>query len=862
MIYTCCDSSRRAVLANQTVYNGIDFLEVADGPGGPQTVLFLHFFHPLLPNQIGVQNIRICGGERIPTVQVLSVVSGSTLSPPPGPIDCATGSPPDGSRVLVITVKSPGDFSTYTLSLIAGTSGTEQTQPPPKFDPIYSSIQFSFKVSCPSQFDCKPVTVCPPQVPPQLGFSYLAKDFASFVSLMLDRMATIAPGWTERNPADLGIALIEMLAFVGDYLSYQQDAVATEAYLGTARRRTSVRRHVKLVDYAMNDGRNARAWIHFDTTADFTLKKLTWSGGPQQILTQGSNPGPVLRIPSDAYNQALSENPQVFELMEDAVLFAAHSRMNFYTWGDKQCCLPAGATYAWLNQWYPKLQVGMVLILVEAAGPQTGAPEDADPNHRWAVRLTKVQQDSDPIGNLFANPPSAAPLPLTRIEWGAADALPFALCISNLTAGDTPTFFDNLSVALGNNALADDGRTILNEVLAPVPPLNPALEIEVSGGCERCNPAPPPPPKPPRFSPQLASSPLTFADPYQAVVNKLPAPATAALNSRVTDNLLPAISLTVPPSLDKWEPQLDLLHSHSDSKEFVAETEDDGTATLRFGDGIFGQAVVPGWIFHARYRVGNGTQGNVGHDSLCRIASDDGVFASQGIITAISNPLPASGGIDPETLDSVRQNAPYAFRTQNRAVTLADYAAMGLRVDPALLQAQATFRWTGSWYTVFLAAEPKGTRTLAPATKTTLLNGMEAYRMAGHDLDVDSPVYVSLELTMSVCAKPGYLASDVEQALLQVLSNGVLPDGTLGMFNPQNFAFGQPVYLSPIIAKVQDTDGVSSVSVSTFQRQGQSATNAVDTGVIQLQSQEIARLDNDPSFPEHGILTVNVLGGN
>jgi len=134
--------------------------------------------------------------------------------------------------------------------------------------------------------------------------------------------------------------------------------------------------------------------------------------------------------------------------------------------------------------------------------------------------------------------------------------------------------------------------------------------------------------------------------------------------------------------------------------------------------------------------------------------------------------------------------------------------------------------------------------------------------MAGHDVDVTAPVYVSIELAMNVCPKPGYLASDVKQALLQVLSNGVLPDGTPGIFNPDNFSFGQPVYLSPIIARVQDTDGVSSVTVTKFQRQGQRSTNAVNTGVIRLQPSEIARLDNDPNFPEHGILTVNVYGGN
>jgi hypothetical protein len=855
MIYTCCDNSRRAVLAKQTVYNGIDFLDVADGPQGPQTVLYLHFFRPLLPNQLGVQNIHICGGERVPTVQVMSVVSGTTMSPPPGPIDCDTGSPPDGSRVLVVTVKSPGDFSTYTLKLVDSTSSSGETQPPAKFDPVFSSIRFSFKVSCPAWFDCKPANTCPPATPPQLNFSYLAKDYASFVSLMLDRMATIAPAWQERNPADLGIVLIEMLAFVGDYLSYQQDAIATEAYLGTARRRTSVRRHARLVDYTMNDGRNARAWIHFDVTADFVLKRLTWSKRPQQLLTQGSNPGPVIRIPSDAYNQAINENPQVFELMEDANLFAAHNVMNFYTWGDKQCCLPAGATYAWLRGWYPRLAAGMVLIFKEEKGPQTGATQDANPQHRCAVRLTKVEKDSDPIGNLFHNPNDSTPLPLTRIEWGSADALPFALCISDITASGVP--LDDVSVALGNNALADNGRTIMDEVLAPVPPLNPALEIQLSGGCDRCSPAPPQGPKVPRYNPLLASAPLTFADGYQPS-----APATAALNSRVTDDLLPAITLTIPPSPDEWKPQLDLLHSHSDFKEFVAEVEDDGTTTLRFGNGVFGEAVLPGSIFHARYRVGNGTVGNVGHDTLCRIASDDALFSSPGMITAISNPLPATGGANPESLDTVRQNAPYAFRTQNRAVTSDDYGTMALRVDPALQQARGTFRWTGSWQTVFLAVDPKGTEIIDDNTKTTLLNGMELFRMAGHDLDVTAPVYVSIELAMNVCPKPGYLASDVKQALLQVLSNGVLSDGTPGIFNPDNFSFGQPVYLSPIIARVQDTDGVSSVTITKFQRQGQSATNAVNTGVIRLQPSEIARLDNDPNFPEHGILTVNVYGGN
>ena len=139
-----------------------------------------------------------------------------------------------------------------------------QASPPLEFefDPVLSIVDFSFKVACPSDFDCQDARLCPSELRPQPEINYLVKDYASFRQLMLDRMAVLMPQWRERNTADLGVALVELLAYVGDYLSYQQDAIATEAYLGTARRRTSVRRHARLVDYPINDGCNSRAWIH------------------------------------------------------------------------------------------------------------------------------------------------------------------------------------------------------------------------------------------------------------------------------------------------------------------------------------------------------------------------------------------------------------------------------------------------------------------------------------------------------------------------------------------------------------------------------------------------------------------------
>ena len=88
---------------------------------------------------------------------------------------------------------------------------------------------------------------------------------------MLDRLSLLAPGWSERSAADLGVALVELLAYAADNLSYRQDAIANEAYLATARQRVSVRRHARLVDYALHEGCNARAWVHLKVAADHRL---------------------------------------------------------------------------------------------------------------------------------------------------------------------------------------------------------------------------------------------------------------------------------------------------------------------------------------------------------------------------------------------------------------------------------------------------------------------------------------------------------------------------------------------------------------------------------------------------------------
>jgi len=857
MIYLCCDRLRRARLAEENrrralaglaPLNGIDFLEVLDHdaaeapvPLARQQTLLVRLFEPAPPLDRG--SVRLLGGERITPVRVVwafpapAIPAGTT----PDAERAFFAGLPSADRLLVVRTDSSGDHSTYRLQLVV--SGIDPS-PPVDFDPRFAAVDFSFKVECPSDFDCAERHACPPEVRPAPQIDYLAKDYASFRRLMLDRLSLLMPEWRERHAADLGVALVELLAYVGDRLSYQQDAVATEAYLGTARRRVSVRRHAKLVDYAVHDGSNARAWVQVRCapgTAGVVLPAATVLLTRVPGLERRLEPDPIL------LERALRARPVVFQTMTPLTLFEAHDRMAFHTWSDERCCLPKGATRATLLGHLPELRPGDALLLEEVVSPLTGLEADADRARRHVVRLTTVRAYAPGGGAPLTDPVGS--IEITEIAWDPADALPFPFCVSSIADdqhGGQPV--QDVSIARGNLVLADHGLTARDQPLGTVP--EPTILQPPVRGDDRCHPSPAVP-LPPRFRPSLDQAPLTQAAPYDPTL-----PAAAAV--RVTpDEARPQLRLrsTFGADVLAWEPFRDLLDSGPLDPHFVVEVERDGRAFLRFGDDRHGLRPEPGTAFVASWlRVGNGAAGNVGAEAIHHVVTPDPAVA------AVRNPLPAAGGREPESMEEVRQRAPVAFRTQERAVTGRDYAAVAER-HPGLQRAAATMRWTGSWHTAFVTADRTGGVPVDRGFEGDLLRHLEPFRMAGVDLDVDGARPVSLELELHVCVEPGYFRSQVAEALLEVFSSRDLPDGRRGVFHPDHFTFGQTVLLSPLYAAAESVPGVASVTVTTFQRQGRPHTSALAAGRLALGRLEIARCDNDPDFPERGVFRLSLGGG-
>lgn len=844
------DNTRRATLQQHPTLNGIDYLEVDYAPESDnQRVLRVHFLPPQAPAPsakldtlltallgAGVP-ITITGGVRIKSITII-----------------------DRQRVgnvLVLRVNQPGDFSDYTLT-IASTL----------LDPFYSQITFNFKVGCPSHFDCKPVQVCPPTTPTAPTIDYMAKDYASFRQALLDLLPTLAPDWTERRPADFSMTLLELLAYMGDQLSYLQDAIANEAYLETARQRISVRRHARLIDYAMHDGLSATTFLHFtvDGNAPVTIRG-------QAVIRAVALP-PALRQPASRLSPALQEAAlqaadAIFEvLLADEQALHLHHKLNhipLYAWGNQQVYLPRGATSADLDgdlAWSVnaaelwRLKPGDFLLLEEIKDPVSGVMADADPTHRQVVRLTKVEPKADPLY------PAQK---LTYIEWADTDALTFPVCIAAVNP-TTATPIAGVSVARGNLALAYHGRTIDEGYPQPLPPPVGASGIDPAAVARGI-----------RFA--LREAPLSIHPP----------PPTAAMSAQTLQEVtrqagLPGISAVtehvysgVVSAAEAWRIVPSLLESDAFDQEVTVETDNLNRAILRFGDGEFGKKPRQEAFFHVIYRVGVGAIGNVGADALRHLLPTLLTYQPDALtqapldplISAVRNPLPAWGGIDPETQEQVKALAPAALQAEPLfAVTTADYVKAALK-HPAVRNAVATFRWTGSWHTAFVTIDLAANVPPGAATQQSIRQHLARYQLAGYDLELNDPIFVPILLELDVCAAPGYFRSDVEQALLAALSNRLLPDGTLGFFNADNFTFNQSLYLSQLYARIAAVQGVATIKVRRFARRYEAdpdparpaTQHNLENGYIPVGHMEIIRLDNDPNFPENGTLVLNMRGG-
>ncbi len=794
---------RIPVLLSQSQVTGIDFIYVHPD----QRWLDVYFLRKVttldtpLPGTVTADDILIYSEETtLPIIEIESIIGWTTLN---------------NQDVLQLKTKAVGDFTLYKFKIEDA-----------RLDPYFNDISFSFKANCPSDLDCSPPDhECPPEELVDFPIDYLARDFWSYRKALLDFASLRYPDWTDRLEADSGIMMAELMSALGDEMAYYQDRIAREAYLETATQRRSIRKHARLIDYQMHDGLGAKTWIDVTVAAG------------------------IVPVPAGTSVFALGDDNikidfEIGEGLRDGSTYSVDAARNEFLphiWDEDDTCLPVGTTEIYIQ--------GHQEAILKANGMpkwvliKTNPTDPAQTARAQMVKLIEITDSHDPTFNID----------ITHLVWEQAQALTFEFDLTILAVR-------------GNMVPATAGKTY-NSVF--IVDKNESSVLPAEGTVNRVG------------HDNSNTYYFTLPNPLnEQMVYLGEAPHQFNLPEILLEEvdfvggLNPWASKAIPQNWDYKNTLVGVVSSNPLAKDF---TLDDGTwqrivayqrigktiehkdyafnagVTIRFGDGEFGQIPAPDTNFRVKYRLGGTRRSNVAADTITTIDFAGGL--------SVTNPLPATGGFDPETPAEVRQLAPEAFRSLTyRAVRPEDYAEAAERL-PWVQKAGSAFRWTGSWLTSFTTPDPKGKVILENPEKFQLTDQLNRFRQAGREINVLDPIYANIDLKIDVCVAENAYGGEVKERVMEALMGKTGINPREGYFSPDRFTFGTFLERSTLEAAIQNVPGVKAVEKITFRRRAWFGWRTFTELSYDPGMNAIIRIANDPLHPQRGTLNIYTHGG-
>jgi hypothetical protein len=262
-----------------------------------------------------------------------------------------------------------------------------------------------------------------------------------------------------------------------------------------------------------------------------------------------------------------------------------------------------------------------------------------------------------------------------------------------------------------------------------------------------------------------------------------------------------------------WVNVPSLQQSGSSDLAWAQTVDANGVVSVNFGDGLNGAIPPAGLNIYANYRVGGGTIGNLAANSITDIAAPiTGVSISASSAT--------TGGTAAETIDQIRTNAPQAFTTQQRAVTLADYGNLAMSL-PIVSQATAVAN-TYTNITVYVTGQ--GNTIPTQATLDTVTSYLQARALAGTVVTCTSASQVGINVGSTsspvlIGCSSRYSPTSIQIQATQAIQN---------LFAPSNVTLGGRVTLSSVYSALYAIPGVQFIQIPLFVRADATQSGAAD----------------------------------
>lgn len=287
----------------------------------------------------------------------------------------------------------------------------------------------------------------------------------------------------------------------------------------------------------------------------------------------------------------------------------------------------------------------------------------------------------------------------------------------------------------------------------------------------------------------------------------------------------------------EWQEYTNLIDASSQELAFSIDTDENGVTNIQLGDGVNGQVAPNGASTFAAYRVGGGVKGNLGANQITELVDSfpNITIISSGAIT---------GGADAESTEQIRINAPKAYRTQNRAVTLTDYEDLALGVAAVYKASAVANAYTS--VTVFIVG-PNGS-TASQGLRDAVKAYLDSRKLAGTTVTVSNATVIPINI--------GSASGPTAPVILGVLDNYRRADVTAAVTNAlknyltlANVDFAQRISLSDIYRIIAGVAGVAYAQIPLLAR-----SDAVQSGTsdIQLRNWEV---------PSAGNIVISSTGG-
>ena len=251
---------------------------------------------------------------------------------------------------------------------------------------------------------------------------------------------------------------------------------------------------------------------------------------------------------------------------------------------------------------------------------------------------------------------------------------------------------------------------------------------------------------------------------------------------------------------------IDISQLTSASTVYYLQEIDKGRFEVYFGDGVISSGISDGNIVQLQYVVTNKTLAN-GASTFSSPSSIDGVTGIT--VTTVAS---ASGGAEPETIDSIKLQAPLDYSSQGRAVTTSDYEGFVRRFFP---NTQSVSIWGGEdgsydsstgvssnpeYGKVFISIKSNTGQNLTSVQKSNLVSALAPYKVASV-----TPVVVDNETTFLILTTTvQYDSSSTTSTSSEIAS---LVTTTISDYNDsdlQNFNF--PFRHSKLLGLIDNTD--------------------------------------------------------